>query len=86
MSTLAIVIFVVVALFTSWFVPWYHQRDPNAVIRYVPRRERGVSRHSCPYNPASAVTLNALNPEWVKKAEWDLVSRRSERWRNGVIS
>jgi hypothetical protein len=37
MSTLALVIFVVVALFTSWFVPWYHQRDPNAVIRYVPR-------------------------------------------------
>ena len=25
------------ALFTAWFVPWYHQRDPAAVIRYVPR-------------------------------------------------
>jgi len=37
MSTLAIVIFVVMALFTAWFVPWYHQRDPAAVIRYVPR-------------------------------------------------
>jgi len=37
MSTLAIVVFVVVALFTSWFVPWYHKRDPDAVIRYVPR-------------------------------------------------
>jgi hypothetical protein len=37
MSTLAIVIFVVMALFTAWFVPWYHQRDPGAVIRYVPR-------------------------------------------------
>jgi hypothetical protein len=37
MSTLAIVIFVVGALFTSWFVPWYHQRDPDAVVRYVPR-------------------------------------------------
>jgi hypothetical protein len=36
-STLAIIILVVLALFTSWFVPWYHQRDPNAVIRYVPR-------------------------------------------------
>jgi hypothetical protein len=37
MSTLAIVIFIVVALFTSWFVPWYHRRDPDAVVRYVPR-------------------------------------------------
>ena len=37
MSTLAIIILVVLALFTSWFVPWYHQRDPDAVIRYVPR-------------------------------------------------
>ena len=37
MSTLVIVIFVVVALFTCWFVPWYHQRDPTAVVRYVPR-------------------------------------------------
>lgn len=37
MSTFAIVIFVVVALFTSWFVPWYHERDPDAVMRYVPR-------------------------------------------------
>jgi membrane associated rhomboid family serine protease len=37
LSTLAIVIFVVAALFTSWFVPWYHRRDPDAVIRYVPR-------------------------------------------------
>ena len=37
MSTLAIVIFVVVALFTSWFVPWYHRRDPDAVVRYIPR-------------------------------------------------
>ena len=37
MSTLAIVIFVFVALFTCWFVPWYHQRDPTAVVRYVPR-------------------------------------------------
>jgi hypothetical protein len=36
-STLAIIILVVLALFTSWFVPWYHQRDPDAVIRYVPR-------------------------------------------------
>ena len=24
-------------IFTAWFVPWYHQRDPAAVIRYVPR-------------------------------------------------
>ena len=37
MSTFVIVIFVVVALFTSWFVPWYHERDPDAVMRYVPR-------------------------------------------------
>jgi hypothetical protein len=37
MSTLAIVIFVVTALFIAWFVPWYHQRDPAAVIRYVPQ-------------------------------------------------
>ena len=37
MSTLVVVIFVVVALFTCWFVPWYHQRDPTAVVRYVPR-------------------------------------------------
>ena len=37
MSTLAIVIFIVVALFTSWFVPWFHRRDPDAVVRYVPR-------------------------------------------------
>jgi hypothetical protein len=37
MNTLAIIIFVVVALLTAWFVPWYHQRDPQAVIRYVPR-------------------------------------------------
>lgn len=37
MSTLAIIILVVLALFTSWFVPWYHRRDPDAVIRYVPR-------------------------------------------------
>src|SRR5689334_19374647 len=37
MSTLAIVIFIVVAQFTSWFVPWYHRRDPDAVVRYVPR-------------------------------------------------
>jgi hypothetical protein len=37
MNTLAIIIFVVVALVTAWFVPWYHQRDPQAVIRYVPR-------------------------------------------------
>ena len=37
MSTLAIAIFVVVAFFISWFVPWYHQRDPEAVIRYTPR-------------------------------------------------
>jgi uncharacterized membrane protein YcfT len=37
MTTLAIVIFVVMAIFTAWFVPWYHQRDPAAVIRYVPR-------------------------------------------------
>jgi len=37
MSTLAIVIFVLLALFTTWFVPWYHQRDPDAVIRYIPR-------------------------------------------------
>jgi hypothetical protein len=37
MSTIAIAIFVLLALFTAWFVPWYHQRDPNAVIRYVPR-------------------------------------------------
>ena len=37
MSTLAIVIFVAVAIFISWFVPWYHQRDPAAVIRYIPR-------------------------------------------------
>ena len=37
MSTLAIAIFVVVALFTSWFVPWYHRRDPDAVVRYIPR-------------------------------------------------
>jgi hypothetical protein len=36
MSTLAIVIFVVVVLFMSWFVPWYHRRDTGAVIRYVP--------------------------------------------------
>jgi hypothetical protein len=36
-STLAIIIFVLLALFTAWFVPWYHQRDPDAVIRYVPR-------------------------------------------------
>jgi hypothetical protein len=36
MSMLAIILFVVVALFTSWFVPWYHRRDPGAVIRYVP--------------------------------------------------
>ena len=43
MSTLAIVIFVVAALFTSWFVPWYHQRDPNAVIRYVPRIAASVA-------------------------------------------
>ena len=37
MSTLAIVIFVLLALFTTWFVPWYHERDPDAVNRYVPR-------------------------------------------------
>lgn len=37
MSTLAIAIFVLVALFTCWFVPWYHRRDPDAVIQYVPR-------------------------------------------------
>ena len=37
MSTLTIVIFVAAAIFISWFVPWYHQRDPAAVIRYVPR-------------------------------------------------
>jgi hypothetical protein len=37
MSTLAIAIFVLLALFTCWFVPWYHRRDPDAVIRYVPR-------------------------------------------------
>lgn len=37
MSTLAMVIFVAVAIFISWFVPWYHLRDPDAVIRYVPR-------------------------------------------------
>jgi hypothetical protein len=37
MSTLAIVIFVVAALFASWFVPWYHRRDPDAVVRYIPR-------------------------------------------------
>ena len=37
MSTLAIVIFVLLALFTTWFVPWYHERDPDAVIRYIPR-------------------------------------------------
>ena len=37
MSTLAIIILVILALVTSWFVPWYHQRDPDAVIRYVPR-------------------------------------------------
>jgi len=46
MSTLAIVIFVVVALFTSWFVPWYHQRDRNAVIRYVPRIAASARRFS----------------------------------------
>jgi hypothetical protein len=37
MSTLAIIIFVVLALFAAWFVPWYHERDPTAVVRYVPR-------------------------------------------------
>lgn len=37
MSTLAVGIFIVIALFTAWFVPWYHQRDPDAVVRYVPR-------------------------------------------------
>jgi len=37
MSRLAIVIFVAEAIFISLFVPWYHQRDPAAVIRYVPR-------------------------------------------------
>jgi len=37
MSTLTIVLLVAAAIFISWFVPWYHQRDPAAVIRYVPR-------------------------------------------------
>ncbi len=37
MGTLVVGIFVVIALFTAWFVPWYHQRDPDAVVRYVPR-------------------------------------------------
>jgi hypothetical protein len=43
MSTVVIVIFVVVALFTCWFVPWYHERDPTAVVRYVPRIAAGAA-------------------------------------------
>lgn len=43
MNTVAIVIFVVVALFTCWFVPWYHARDPTAVVRYVPRIAAGAA-------------------------------------------
>ena len=43
MSTLALLIFVVMALLTAWFVPWYHQRDPEAVIRYVPRTAAGAA-------------------------------------------
>jgi uncharacterized membrane protein len=41
MSALAIVMFVAAAIFTSWFVPWYHKRDPDAVIRYIPRIAAG---------------------------------------------
>lgn len=43
MSTLALVIFILCALFTAWFVPWYYQRDPEAVIRYVPRVTAGAA-------------------------------------------
>ena len=43
MSTVVIVIFVVVALFTCWFVPWYHERDPTAVVRYVPQIAAGAA-------------------------------------------
>ena len=43
MSTVVIVIFVVVALFTCWFVPWYHEHDPTAVVRYVPRIAAGAA-------------------------------------------
>ena len=36
MSTLALLIFVVMALFTASFIPSYHPRDPEAVVRYLP--------------------------------------------------
>ena len=55
MSTVVIVIFVVVALFTCWFVPWYHERDPTAVVRYVrksPRAQRCSA--SLSLSPASS--------------------------------
>ena len=53
MSTLALLIFVVMALFTAWFIPWYHPRDPEAVIRIRAEycRERGISRYPRAYNP-----------------------------------
>ena len=40
MSMLAIVIFVVVALFMSRFVPWYHRRAPSFdMYRGLPRAQ-----------------------------------------------
>src|SRR5262249_5059501 len=57
-------------------------------IRAANCRERSISRHPRPNNPASPVVLKALNPELETsvKTQLGLVSRRSERWSNGAVS
>ena len=68
MSTLAIVIFVAAAIFISWFVPWYHQRDPaRHSIRTANCRECGLYRHFSAYSPVGQGASSAVNPAKVAR-------------------
>jgi hypothetical protein len=42
-STIALIIFTLAAMFMAWYVPWYHRRDPDALVRYVPRVAAGAA-------------------------------------------